>query len=117
MEPLFLGLRHVALNVRDVQKSIEFYSKVLGMKLEWMPDEDNAYLTSGQDNLAPISFHQEQNRARSKGFIISGSLSGVLKMSIAGPNKSGDMASASPRNPRRTGTAQDPFIFMTQTDS
>src|SRR5216117_1609689 len=52
MEPLFLGLRHVALNVRDVQKSIEFYSKVLGMKLEWMPDEQNAYLTSGQDNLA-----------------------------------------------------------------
>jgi len=52
MEPLFLGLRHVALNVRDVQKSIEFYSRVLGMKLEWMPDEDNAYLTSGQDNLA-----------------------------------------------------------------
>src|SRR2546430_17485816 len=52
MEPLFLGLRHVALNVRHVQKSLEFYSKVLGMKLEWMPDEDNAYLTSGQDNLA-----------------------------------------------------------------
>ena len=52
MEPLFLGLRHVALNVRDVQKALEFYSKVLGMKLEWMPDEDNAYLTSGQDNLA-----------------------------------------------------------------
>ncbi len=52
MEPLFLGLRHVALSVRDVQKALEFYSKVLGMKLEWMPDEDNAYLTSGQDNLA-----------------------------------------------------------------
>jgi catechol 2,3-dioxygenase-like lactoylglutathione lyase family enzyme len=52
MEPLFLGLRHVALNVRNVQKSVEFYSSVLGMKLEWMPDEDNAYLTSGQDNLA-----------------------------------------------------------------
>ena len=52
MEPLFLGLRHVALNVRNVQQSIEFYSKVLGMKLEWMPDQDNAYLTSGHDNLA-----------------------------------------------------------------
>ena len=52
MEPLFLGLRHVALNVRDIPKSIEFYSNVLGMKLEWKPDEDNAYLTSGQDNLA-----------------------------------------------------------------
>jgi len=52
MEPLFLGLRHVALNVRDVQRALDFYSKVLGMKLEWMPDQDNAYLTSGQDNLA-----------------------------------------------------------------
>src|SRR5438105_15915065 len=52
MDPLFLGLRHVALNVRDVRKSLEFYSNVLGMRLEWMPDEENAYLTSGQDNLA-----------------------------------------------------------------
>ena len=52
MEPLFLGLRHVALNVRDVQTSLEFYSAVLGMNVEWMPDPDNAYLTSGQDNLA-----------------------------------------------------------------
>jgi catechol 2,3-dioxygenase-like lactoylglutathione lyase family enzyme len=52
MEPPFLGIRHVALNVRDVQKSIQFYSGILGMKLEWMPDPENAYLTSGQDNLA-----------------------------------------------------------------
>jgi catechol 2,3-dioxygenase-like lactoylglutathione lyase family enzyme len=52
MEPLFLGLRHVALNVRDVKKSTDFYSKVLGMKIEWMPDEENVYLTSGEDNLA-----------------------------------------------------------------
>src|SRR5437870_8162810 len=52
MEPPSLGLRHVALNVRDVRKSLDFYSSVLGMKLEWLPDEQNAYLTSGQDNLA-----------------------------------------------------------------
>src|SRR3989442_13605192 len=52
MEPLFLGLRHVALNVRNVGKSLEFYGSVLGMKLEWMPEPENAYLTSGQDNLA-----------------------------------------------------------------
>jgi catechol 2,3-dioxygenase-like lactoylglutathione lyase family enzyme len=52
MDPLFLGLRHVALNVRDVQKSLEFYTSVMGMELEWMPDADNAYLTSGHDNLA-----------------------------------------------------------------
>jgi catechol 2,3-dioxygenase-like lactoylglutathione lyase family enzyme len=47
-----IGLRHVALNVRNVRRSLEFYSSVFGMNLEWMPDEENAYLTSGQDNLA-----------------------------------------------------------------
>jgi len=53
MDPLFLGLRHVALNVRDVRRSLKFYSQVMGMELEWMPDEENAYLTSaGHDNLA-----------------------------------------------------------------
>jgi catechol 2,3-dioxygenase-like lactoylglutathione lyase family enzyme len=52
MDRIFLGLRHVALNVQNVAKSVEFYSTVLGMKLEWMPDPENAYLTSGHDNLA-----------------------------------------------------------------
>ena len=48
----WLGLRHVALNVQNVARSVEFYGNVLGLKLEWQPDADNAYLTSGQDNLA-----------------------------------------------------------------
>jgi catechol 2,3-dioxygenase-like lactoylglutathione lyase family enzyme len=52
MDPLFLGLRHVALNVLDVQRSRDFYCSVLGMHTEWTPDPDNVYLTSGQDNLA-----------------------------------------------------------------
>src|SRR6478672_2868382 len=52
MEPAFLGLRHVALNVRDVEKSVDFYTRILGMTVEWRPDPDNAYLTSGGDNLA-----------------------------------------------------------------
>ena len=52
MDPKLMGLRHVALNVRNVRRSLEFYSTILGMKLEWMPDEQNAYLTSGGDNLA-----------------------------------------------------------------
>jgi catechol 2,3-dioxygenase-like lactoylglutathione lyase family enzyme len=48
-----LGLRHLALNVIDPQRSKEFYIRVLKMELEWEPDADNVYLTSGgQDNLA-----------------------------------------------------------------
>ena len=48
-----LGLRHAALNVRDPQISKEFYMRVLKMTLEWEPDPENVYLTSGgQDNLA-----------------------------------------------------------------
>ena len=52
MHPLILGLRHVALNVRDVRKSVDFYCSILGMNVEWEPDPDNVYLTSGSDNLA-----------------------------------------------------------------
>ena len=47
------GLRHAALNVADPQISKEFYVRVLKMQVEWEPDADNIYLTSGgQDNLA-----------------------------------------------------------------
>jgi catechol 2,3-dioxygenase-like lactoylglutathione lyase family enzyme len=52
MHALLLGLRHVALNVRDVQKSVDFYCSVIGMSVEWAPDKDNVYLTSGGDNVA-----------------------------------------------------------------
>ncbi|MEM7219761.1 MAG: VOC family protein [Pseudomonadota bacterium] len=46
------GLRHVALNVLDVDRMLFFYRDVLGMAIEWRPDPDNVYLTSGNDNLA-----------------------------------------------------------------
>jgi len=47
------GMRHVALNVRDPQKTKDFYLRVLKMELEWEPDPDNVYLTTGgQDNIA-----------------------------------------------------------------
>ncbi len=52
MQPRILGLRHVALNVRDVQHSVSFYRDLFGMRVEWAPDPDNVYLTSGSDNLA-----------------------------------------------------------------
>ena len=48
-----LGLRHVALYVRDMEASLHFYVDLLGMQVEWHPDADNIYLTTaGQDNLA-----------------------------------------------------------------
>ncbi len=47
-----LGLRHVALFVQDLDACLHFYTDVLGMKIEWQPDPDNYYLTSGSDNLA-----------------------------------------------------------------
>lgn len=47
-----LGLRHIALNVFDVEACTNFYTKIFDMQIEWQPDSDNVYLTSGNDNLA-----------------------------------------------------------------
>ncbi|HEY6419778.1 MAG TPA: VOC family protein [Candidatus Binataceae bacterium] len=46
------GLRHLALNVADVERARDFYARVFGMRVVWQPDTDNAYLSSGCDNLA-----------------------------------------------------------------
>ncbi len=46
------GLRHLALKVADVRRSVDFYRRVFGMKVVWEPDADNVYLSSGCDNLA-----------------------------------------------------------------
>jgi len=46
------GLRHLALNVSNLSASVDFYTRLLGMEVEWQPDADNYYLTSGNDNLA-----------------------------------------------------------------
>jgi catechol 2,3-dioxygenase-like lactoylglutathione lyase family enzyme len=50
--PATAGMRHVALNVSDMTLCEGFYVGLLGMQVEWRPDEDNVYLTSGNDNLA-----------------------------------------------------------------
>jgi len=47
-----LGMRHIALNVIDLEACEQFYAGLLGMTVEWRPDADNVYLTSGNDNLA-----------------------------------------------------------------
>jgi len=59
-----LGIRHIALRVRDLQCSIDFYTRLLGMRVEWKPDPANAYLTSGSDNLA---LHEVRNAADAGG--------------------------------------------------
>jgi catechol 2,3-dioxygenase-like lactoylglutathione lyase family enzyme len=46
------GLRHVALRVANVERAKDFYIRTFGMKLVWQPDPDNAYLSTGCDNLA-----------------------------------------------------------------
>jgi len=46
------GVRHVALFARDFEACERFYVELLGMQVEWRPDADNVYLTSGGDNLA-----------------------------------------------------------------
>jgi len=69
------GMRHIALNVTRLADCVDFYTRLLGMEIEWQPDEENYYLSSGNDNLA---LHQstktiEKNSAQSLdhlGFII-----------------------------------------------
>ena len=50
--PATSGLRHVALYAERLDECLYFYIDLLGMKIEWQPDDDNYYLTSGNDNLA-----------------------------------------------------------------
>ncbi|MCY4094334.1 MAG: VOC family protein [Gammaproteobacteria bacterium] len=50
--PNLLGLHHVALRTSNYDLTRRFYTDVIGMSVEWEPDADNVYLTSGTDNLA-----------------------------------------------------------------
>jgi catechol 2,3-dioxygenase-like lactoylglutathione lyase family enzyme len=50
--PRHLGLHHVALFVPDLAQAKRFWVDLLGFAVEWEPDADNCYLTSGTDNVA-----------------------------------------------------------------
>ena len=50
--PAHAGLRHLALHAHDLEAMKRFYVDVLGFAVEWEPDPDNIYLSSGIDNLA-----------------------------------------------------------------
>ena len=48
--PALLGIRHVALFVRDLGAAERFWVDVLGYEVEWRPDADNVYLRGGRTN-------------------------------------------------------------------
>jgi catechol 2,3-dioxygenase-like lactoylglutathione lyase family enzyme len=50
--PPSLGLRHVALRVRDLARVEEFFVRVLGYEVAWRPDPDNVYLRRDRDDVA-----------------------------------------------------------------
>ena len=59
-----LGMRHVALFAENLEACLRFYVDLLGMQVEWQPDADNYYLTSGSDNLA---LHRSSGKAAESG--------------------------------------------------
>jgi catechol 2,3-dioxygenase-like lactoylglutathione lyase family enzyme len=68
-------MRHLALKVADLERARDFYIRVFGMKVVWQPDADNAYLSSGPDNLAlhraPAAANEPGQRLDHLGFIVA----------------------------------------------
>lgn len=50
--PATLGLRHVALRVRDLPAVERFFVELLGYRVDWRPDAENVYLVRNVDNVA-----------------------------------------------------------------
>ena len=53
-----LGIKHVALKVKNFDNCLKFYTDILGMDIDWQPDDNNVYLSNGKDNLA---LHKDSN--------------------------------------------------------
>lgn len=69
-----LGIRHIALFVKDLEMCTDFYVNLMGMKIEWQPDADNVYLTNGGDVFALHRVDyvpQAQQRLDHIGFVLS----------------------------------------------
>ncbi len=47
-----VGIRHVALFIHDLESAVDFYTRIMGMRIEWQPDDDNYYLTNDGDVFA-----------------------------------------------------------------
>lgn len=58
------GMRHVALFVTHFEPVEDFYTRLMGMEVEWRPDQDSVYLSSGNDNLALHRVEQDKGAGR-----------------------------------------------------
>lgn len=68
-----LGIRHIALFIKELEKAVDFYTRVMGMQIEWQPDADNVYLTNGGDVFAlhRVDYEpQAQQRLDHIGFVL-----------------------------------------------
>ena len=63
-----LGLRHLALKVTNLARSLAFYQNLFSMEVVWQPDGENVYLSSGVDNLAlhQIPAHECEQHAHNQ---------------------------------------------------
>jgi catechol-2,3-dioxygenase len=50
----FTRMGHSALNVKDLERALDFYTKVLGLEKFWVGDEDWANLRVGNDDLSLV---------------------------------------------------------------
>jgi catechol 2,3-dioxygenase-like lactoylglutathione lyase family enzyme len=50
--------------VREFEATEKFYVELMGMQVEWRPDPDNVYLTSGNDNLALHRYDKAFDRSQ-----------------------------------------------------
>lgn len=69
-----LGIRHLALFVKNLEAAVDFYTRIMGMRIEWQPDPDNVYLTNGGDVFALHRVDyvpQAQQRLDHIGFVLN----------------------------------------------
>lgn len=69
-----LGIRHLALFVKELEVCVKFYVDVMGMQIEWQPDADNVYLTNQGDVFAlhRVDYEpQAQQRLDHIGFVLN----------------------------------------------
>jgi catechol 2,3-dioxygenase-like lactoylglutathione lyase family enzyme len=72
--PATQGMKHIALFVKEFEACEHFYIELMGMEIEWQPDTNNLYLSSGNDNLALHRRNEDIDPTKQKldhiGFII-----------------------------------------------